>query len=406
MRILFLSHYFPPEINAPATRTFEYCKQWVEHGHEVTVISCTPHHPMGKVYPGYKNKFYQVEEKDGIKAIKVLTYVTAKSGFLKRTWNYVFYMLMVIFIAPFIAKADVVISTSPQFFNGLAGYFVSRIKRCPWVLEIRDLWPESILAVGAIKNKSAIKLLEWLEKFVYRKADHIIPVTFAFKRHIEKHGGDANKITVIRNGVSFDLFKLQQRNNEFACSVGVDGKFVVSYVGTHGLAHGLSVILDAAEKLKHKPEIIFLMIGDGAEKKKLLEEKSRRQLDNVIMLDQQPKQEMPNIWSISDVSLVLLKKQNLFLTVIPSKIFETMAMKKPIVLGVRGESQALIEEGNAGICIEPENVDELVTAVVKLYEDADAYHQYAENGYVYVQQHFDRKKLANQYETILMSLVK
>jgi glycosyltransferase involved in cell wall biosynthesis len=245
-----------------------------------------------------------------------------------------------------------------------------------------------------------------LEKFVYRKADHIIPVTFAFKRHIEKHGGDANKITVIRNGVSFDLFKLQQRNNEFACSVGVDGKFVVSYVGTHGLAHGLSVILDAAEKLKHKPEIIFLMIGDGAEKKKLLEEKSRRQLDNVIMLDQQPKQEMPNIWSISDVSLVLLKKQNLFLTVIPSKIFETMAMKKPIVLGVRGESQALIEEGNAGICIEPENVDELVTAVVKLYEDADAYHQYAENGYVYVQQHFDRKKLANQYETILMSLVK
>jgi glycosyltransferase involved in cell wall biosynthesis len=406
MRILFLSHYFPPEINAPATRTFEYCKQWVEHGHEVTVISCTPHHPMGKVYPGYKNKFYQVEEKDGIKAIKVLTYVTAKSGFLKRTWNYVFYMLMVIFIAPFIAKADVVISTSPQFFNGLAGYFVSRIKRCPWVLEIRDLWPESILAVGAIKNKSAIKLLEWLEKFVYRKADHIIPVTFAFKRHIEKHGGDANKITVIRNGVSFDLFKLQQRNNEFARSVGVDGKFVVSYVGTHGLAHGLSVILDAAEKLKHKPEIIFLMIGDGAEKKKLLEEKSRRQLDNVIMLDQQPKQEMPNIWSISDVSLVLLKKQNLFLTVIPSKIFETMAMKKPIVLGVRGESQALIEEGNAGICIEPENVDELVTAVVKLYEDADAYHQYAENGYVYVQQHFDRKKLANQYETILMSLVK
>ncbi len=406
MRILFLSHYFPPEINAPATRTFEYCKQWVEHGHEVTVISCTPHHPMGKVYPGYKNKFYQVEEKDGIKAIKVLTYVTAKSGFLKRTWNYVFYMLMVIFIAPFIAKADVVISTSPQFFNGLAGYFVSRIKRCPWVLEIRDLWPESILAVGAIKNKSAIKLLEWLEKFVYRKADHIIPVTFAFKRHIEKHGGDANKITVIRNGVSFDLFKLQQRNNEFARSVGVDGKFVVSYVGTHGLAHGLSVILDAAEKLKHKPEIIFLMIGDGAEKKKLLEEKSRRQLDNVIMLDQQPKQEMPNIWSISDVSLVLLKKQNLFLTVTPSKIFETMAMKKPIVLGVRGESQALIEEGNAGICIEPENVDELVTAVVKLYEDADAYHQYAENGYVYVQQHFDRKKLANQYETILMSLVK
>jgi len=211
---------------------------------------------------------------------------------------------------------------------------------------------------------------------------------------------------VIRNGVNFDLFKLQERNNEFARSVGVENKFVASYVGTHGMAHGLSVILDAAEKLKHKPEIVFLMVGDGAEKAKLLEEKNHRQLDNVIMLDQQPKQEMPNIWSVSDISLVLLKKQDLFLTVIPSKIFETMAMKKPIVLGVRGESQGLIEEGNAGICIEPENVDELVAAVVKLYEDSEAYNKYAENGYVYVQQHFDRKKLANQFESILTSLGK
>tara|TARA_R110002096_G_scaffold180460_2_gene357760 strand:+ start:651 stop:1871 length:1221 start_codon:yes stop_codon:yes gene_type:complete len=406
MRILFLSHYFPPEVNAPATRTYEHCKQWVDHGHQVTVISCTPHHPMGKVYPGYKNRFYQVEEKDGIKAIKVLTYVTANSGFLKRTWNYVFYMLMVTLIAPFISKADVVISTSPQFFNGLAGYFVSRIKRCPWVLEIRDLWPESILAVGAIKNKSAIRLLEWLEKFVYRKADHIVPVTFSFKRHIENHGGDANKITVIRNGVNFDMFKLQERNHEYARSVGVENKFVASYVGTHGMAHGLNVILDAAEKLKHKPEIAFLMIGDGAEKEKLLAERNRRQLDNVIMLEQQPKQKMPDIWSISDVSLVLLKKQDLFLTVIPSKIFETMAMKKPIILGVRGESQALIEEGNAGICIEPENVDELVAAVIKLSEDSQAYNNYAENGYEYVQQHFDRKKLADQFEKILVNLAK
>ncbi len=213
-----------------------------------------------------------------------------------------------------------------------------------------------------------------------------------------------NLYYVIRNGVNFDLFKLQKRNDEFARSVGIEDKFVASYVGTHGMAHGLNVILDAAEKLKSKPGIVFLMIGDGAEKEKLLEEKSRRQLDNVIMLDQQPKQEMPNIWSISDVSLVLLKKQDLFLTVIPSKIFETMAMKKPMVLGVRGESQALIEEGNAGICIEPENVDELVAAVVKLFEDAEAYNNYAENGYVYVQQHFDRKKLANQFEAVLTNL--
>ena len=170
MKILFLSHYFPPEVNAPATRTFEHCKQWVKNGHEVTVISCVPHHPMGKAYPGYKNKLYQVEEKDGIKAIKIFTYITANEGFIKRTFNYFFYMIMVIFIAPFTSKADIVISTSPQFFNGLAGYFVSKMKRCPWVLEIRDLWPESILAVGAIKNEMIINILVGLEKFAGTKA--------------------------------------------------------------------------------------------------------------------------------------------------------------------------------------------------------------------------------------------
>ena len=404
MRILFLSHYFPPEVNAPATRTFEHCQQWVKAGHDVTVLSCVPHHPMGRVYPGYKNKFFQVEEKSGIKAIKVLTYVTANSGFLKRTLNYVFYMIMAILVAPFLSKADVVISTSPQFFNGLAGYFVSRIKRCQWVLEIRDLWPESILAVGAIKNKRVIKFLEWLERFVYRKADHIVPVTYAFKQHIKKHGGDENKITVIRNGVNFDLFKFKEKDNDYAKKIGVENKFVASYVGTHGMAHGLTTILDAAEKLKNNSNIIFLMIGDGAEKQALVAEKNARKLENIIMLDQQPKDAMPYIWSVSDVSLVLLKNQDLFLTVIPSKIFETMAMKKPIILGVRGESQTLIEEGHAGICIEPENADELVEAVTTLYENSQLYHQCAERGYEYVQANFDRKKLAKRFEEILVSL--
>ena len=130
MKILFLSHYFPPEVNAPATRTYEHCKRWVEKGHSVTVVSCVPHHPMGETYPGYKNKWWFEENKDGIRAIKIKTYITANEGFSKRTLNYIIYMLMTIMTAPFLPKVDVVISTSPQFFNGLAGYFVSRIKRC------------------------------------------------------------------------------------------------------------------------------------------------------------------------------------------------------------------------------------------------------------------------------------
>lgn len=405
MKILFLSHYFPPEVNAPATRTYEHCKQWVKDGHDVTVISCVPHHPMGKAYPGYRNNFFHVEYKDGIKAIKVWTYITANEGFIKRTFNYVFYMVMAIVVAPFIGKADVVISTSPQFFNGLAGYAVSRLKRCPWVLEIRDLWPESILAVGAIKNKQAIALLEWLEWFAYRKADHIVPVTHAFQKHIEACGGESDKITVIRNGVDLTFFTEQPVDERFAEQLGVTGKFVAAYVGTHGMAHGLDVILEAADILKHRDDIMFLTAGDGAERARLQTELERRNLQNVKMLGQLPKERMPGLWSITSVSLVLLKKLDLFLTVIPSKIFETMAMKKPIILGVRGESQDIVQSAGSGICIEPENAEQLAAAVVRLADSQAECRDLGSAGYACVQAEFDRMVLAQKFEAILQQVV-
>ena len=372
VHILFLSHYFPPEVNAPATRTYEHCREWVAAGHQVTVVSCVPHHPMGKVFPGYRNRIFQEETKDGIRAIKVLTYVTANEGFLKRTFNYVFYMFMAIAIAPFLPRVDVVISTSPQFFNGLAGYFVSRLKRCPWVLEIRDLWPESIVAVGALTNKKAIKVLESIERFVYRKADHVVPVTLPFARHIEQVSGRTSGITVIPNGVNFALFSYRNADLAYAEELGVQGKFVASYVGTHGMAHGLDTLLDAAELLEDREDICFVMAGDGAERERLRARITARGLANVKMLGQLPKADMPKLWSCSDVSLVLLKRQDLFTTVIPSKIFESMAMKKPIVLGVEGEAARIITESGSGICIEPENATQLADALQTLADDAGA----------------------------------
>ena len=404
MHILFLSHYFPPEVNAPATRTYEHCKAWVKLGHKVTVVSCVPHHPMGKAYPGYKNKVYQVENKDGIRSIKILTYITANEGFFKRTLNYVFYMMMAISVAPFLPKADIVISTSPQFFNGLAGYFVSRLKRAAWVLEIRDLWPESILAVGAVTNKRVIKVLEGIERFVYRKADHIVPVTHAFKDHISKNGALEEDISVIRNGVDLSFFEDAPSDVEFAKHIGVEDKFVASYVGTHGMAHGLDLIIEAADRLRDHPNIVFVMAGDGSERKRLEQELIDRQLPNVRILGQLPKADMPKLWSVSDVSLVLLRKLDLFLTVIPSKIFESMAMKKPIILGVQGESQGIVEEAGAGICIEPENVEQLVESILQLSNSQDICEQFGRQGAVHVKANFDRSKLAATYERLLIDL--
>jgi len=403
MKILFLSHYFPPEVNAPATRTYEHCRRWVELGHEVTVVSCVPHHPMGRAYPGYRNRLIQTEYKDGIKAIKVLTYITANEGFIKRTWNYVFYMLMTIAVAPFLPRADIVISTSPQFFNGLAGFFVSRIKRCRWVLEIRDLWPESIVAVGAIKNRYVIGALEAIERFVYRKADHIVPVTYAFQRHILARGGNANRITVIRNGVDLQFFEPRAKDTTYARQLGIEGKFVAAYVGTHGMAHGLDLLINAAEKLKQRDDIVILLAGDGAERARLTAEVERRGLTNIKLLGQLPKAEMPKLWSITDVSVIVLKKLDLFLTVIPSKIFESMAMKQSIILGVAGESAELIQESGAGFVIEPENVQQLTDSILRLADAPALRAQLGENGRRYVEANFDRTVLADIFEKLLVA---
>lgn len=401
MKILFLSHYFPPEVNAPATRTYEHCKKWVEMGHDVTVLSCVPHHPMGKAYPGYKNKLIHVEYKDGIKAIKVFTYITANEGFIKRTFNYVFYMIMAILFAPFLSKTDMIISTSPQFFNGLAGYFVSKFKRVPWILEIRDLWPESIVAVGAIKNKKLVKTLEALERFAYRKANHIVVVTNAFKQHVEKQGIAPEKITVIRNGVDLKLFSELDADKEFAESIGVSGKFVASYVGTHGMAHGLDIVIEAAELLRSRDDIVFLMAGDGAERQRLCDEVETRKLTNVVMLGQLPKSDMPKLWSISSASLVLLRKLDLFLTVIPSKIFESMAMKKPIILGVKGESKEIIGDAESGIAIEPESASELAAVVERLADSPELCARLGSNGNIYVNKYFNRDVLAEKFENVI-----
>jgi glycosyltransferase involved in cell wall biosynthesis len=298
-------------------------------------------------------------------------------------------------------KPDIVLSTSPQFFNGLAGYFVSRLMRIPWVLEIRDLWPESIVAVGAIKNPAAIKLLEWVERFAYRKADRIVPVTDSFKTYMLSRGIEASKIVVVKNGVDLAQYTPLDGVNSLAEDLGVRGKFVVSYFGTHGMAHHLETILHAARRLSHSKNIVFLMVGDGAERQALLQMRDKMSLNNVMMLDQQPKSRMRELWALSNVSLVLLKKSDLFKTVIPSKIFESLAMAKPIILGVEGESAELIQAAQAGICIQPEQADELAARALELSKNPELCQQLGKNGRKHVIEHFDRTVLARKLTSVI-----
>lgn len=316
--------------------------------------------------------------------------------------NYAIYMLMAVIVAPFVGKVDIVVSTSPQFFNGLAGYFVSRIKRVPWVLEVRDLWPESIVVLGALHDRKLLtRVLESLEKFVYRNADQIVSVTKSFKPHILSRGGSGDKVTVIRNGVDTSLFYPREKDSSFEEEIGVQGKFVAAYVGTHGLAHGLDTLLDAAVKLEHYEDIVLVMAGDGAQREQLQKRVHEEKIQNVRMLGQLSREKMPYLWSVTDVSLVVLRRLDLFKSVIPSKMFESMSMGKPIILGVEGEAKDILLSTGSGICIRPEDSSGLASGILELYEDRGTYRKYGASGRSSAISTFDRTVLAGIYLELL-----
>jgi glycosyltransferase involved in cell wall biosynthesis len=404
MHILFLTHYFPPEVNAPASRTFDHSQRWVSAGHKVTVIASVPNHPDGVLYPGYQNRIRHWEEAAGIRVLRVMTYLSANAGFLKRTLNYLSYMVSSTLLSSLVRKVDVVISTSPQFFCGMAGLWVAGLKRRPWILEVRDLWPESVSAVGAIRNRHVIKALESAETFLYRRADHIVSVTRSFKHHIAARGVDPERISVLTNGADLSQYQPLCREDGIRTKLNLEGKFIASYLGTHGMAHGLDTVLRAADLLRGEKNIVFLLVGGGAERDRLLARRDEMGLENVLMLPQQPKEQMPHFLAASDACMVLLKKQDLFKTVIPSKIFEAMAMERPIILGVEGESKGIIEQGNCGLCIEPENEHDLAESVLRLSRDPGVGIQMGLNGRRFVRERYDRDALAKRYLEVIAAV--
>ena len=392
MKILFLTDNFPPEMNAPATRTWEHCKEWVKQGIEVTVITCAPNFPKGKVFDGYKNKFIQSEIVDGIKVVRVWSYISSNSGFLKRIIDYISFAVMS-FIVGLFHKTDIIIATSPQFFTTISGYLLSIFKRKPWVFELRDIWPESIKAVGAMKSSKLLDSFEKLELFLYRKADLIISVTESFKSNLINRGVEENKIKVVKNGVDLSVYKPAEKDMDLLTELNLQDKFIVGYIGTHGMAHGLSFILDSIKGLSNN--IHFLFIGGGATKEKLLKQAISLELDNCTFLDFVPKSEIVRYISIIDVALVNLKKSDTFKSVIPSKIFENSAMLKPILLGVQGESESLVVDYNAGVCFEPENKDDFLRKLNVLYLENKSESLNYSAGLEGLAKDFDRQKLAN-----------
>jgi hypothetical protein len=403
MHILFLTDNFPPEVNAPASRTFEHCREWVKAGHQVTVVTCAPNFPKGEVYSGYRNKLWQSEVMDGIRVIRVWTYITANQGFIKRVLDYQSFMIMAILTSPFVRRVDSVIGTSPQFFTVCAAYIVSRLKRIPFVFELRDLWPESIEAVGAMRNSLAIRFLEKLELFLYRRAACVIAVTHSFRRNLVARGIEPEKIRVITNGVDISRFHPQPKDSELVARHNLDGKFVAGYIGTHGMAHGLGTILDAADLLRQQPgggAFRFIFLGDGACKSALREKAKTLELSNVIFIDSVPKEEVVKYWSLLDVSIIHLRKTDLFTKVIPSKLFECMGMGIPVLHGVAGESAEIVEQEEVGLVFEPENALRLCKGLRAMQADRGWYEKMRANC-LKAAPKYGRTELAGQMLSVL-----
>ena len=405
MRILFLSHYFPPEVNAPAHRTFEHCREWVRMGHEVHVVTCVPSHPAGKPFPGYGRGWYQRETMEGIAVHRVWTFLAANKGTYRRALNYLSFVPTAAWRALRLGDFDVVVATSPQFFCAVAGWLGASLKGTPWVFELRDLWPESIAAVGAMKRSLALRAIEQLELHLYRSAAGVACVTRSFIDHLAARGIPRDKCIFIPNGVVAEEWEVLDGNGLRAAQGVGPAELVVSYIGTVGMAHGIEVVLDAAERLDQGAPTRFFVVGDGARLDELRAQALKRGLSNVTFTGLVPHEEAKKYLAASDVVLVHLRKSELFKTVLPSKMFEAMAAGRPILLGVEGEARAVLERSGAGVAIPPGDADALAAAIVALGRDPAARKVMGQAGRVFVEREFSRAAWARRYEAWLSGLV-
>ena len=405
MHILFLTDNFPPESNAPANRTFEHARQWVASGHRVTIITCAPNFPDGQLFEGYKNRWFQTEQMDGITVIRVWSFMTRNAGFVLRLLDFFSFMVSGFLGGLRVRDADIIIGTSPQFFTVCAACCLAKVKQRPFVFEMRDIWPESLQAVGMSNAGLSVRLAAPLADYLYRRADHLIVVTHSFKAYLQDRGVSGERITVIPNGVDPDMFSPIPADISLQQELQLEDKFVVGYLGTHGLAHGLESVVEAARLAGQTDDLTavhFITVGAGAQFDRIKEIAS--DLDNFTMIGQVSRADILRYWSLLDASLIHLKASPLFESVIPSKMFEAMAMGVPLLHGVGGESADIVRTSRSGICFAAEQPEALLSAIRQIATDRDAYQQ-MKTSCLSSAQNYNRANLADRMADCLQGVV-
>ena len=403
MRIAYVCHYFVPEPAAPAARVHEFARAWVQSGHDVSVITTFPNHPLGRIPPAYRGRWWATERLDGIRVLRCWLFAVPNRGVGRRGLDHLSFMLTALaFGLPRLGKVDVVVASSPTLFSALSAWLIASIRRVPFVLEVRDLWPEAIVGLGLMRPGPVVRILEGLARFLYRQAALVVVVTSAFADRLAEQGVPRRKLAVIPNGADTRLFSPEVDGCAARAALGLDGRFVVAYIGSHGLSHGLGAVLDAAAL---QPGVTYLLVGDGADRERLLLARDQRGLRNVVMRPSVDKAQVPGLYAAADVCLVPLRDVPIFDAFVPSKLFEMLAAGRPIIGAVRGEARDILARSGGALLVEPEHGDQLADAVDRLRADPALRAELARKGRAFAVQHYDRDTLAGRYSELLRDVV-
>jgi glycosyltransferase involved in cell wall biosynthesis len=411
MKILLLHQYYLEDDDHGGSRWNEITKQWAEEGHQVQVIAGMMHYTSSEKRSEYKGKWFKKKKQGSVNVIRCHVSESYNANFVGRLWAYFSFVFSSSWAGLFKVKGkyDVIIVTSPPLFIGISGYLISLFKRIPFVFEIRDLWPESAIDTGVVTNKFIIKLAYTLEKFIYKKASLINVLTPAFKDTlINKKGIAQEKIIFIPNAADFSLSDDLVQNfdvNKFKVENELENKFIITYVGAHGVANHLDQVLETAQLLKDT-NVLFLLIGDGMEKSRLVKKASNENIQNVRFINPVPKADVFKYILASDMGTSVLKNVETFKTVYSNKTFDYMACKKPILMAIDGVSRALVEQADAGVFVRPENAEDFAQKVKFYLSNSSEINRQGESGYQFAKENFDRMVLAKKYLHLIQEKLK
>lgn len=408
MRILYLSQYFPPEVGATQNRAYEMASIFVKQGHDVTVLTEVPNHPSGIIHPDFRRKFSVRSKWDGIDIFRVWVITSSKKSFLNRMLFYISFMVNATIAGLLITreKYDLIYITSPPLFVGGAGLAIKIIRNIPMVFEVRDLWPDSAIELGELKNRTAISLARKLEQTCYKHAALIIVVTEGTRQILLEKNQPAKRVVFIPNGSNLKRYQFDVQGREkIRQELGLENMFVAIYAGIHGVAQGLENIIETAKILATQSQIHFLMVGNGPHKKMLGQMISKYGLNNVTLSDEVSMDEMHKYLSAADIALIPLRDIDLFKTVLPSKMFDAWACQRPIILSVNGEARRVLERADAGVYVPPEDPESLAVKLLELSNHRMDLNQMGLNGRIFVEANYSREVLAmrlmNELELLL-----